>query len=431
MVSIFKPLIQAFKIPDLRKKILFTLGALVVFRFAAHIPIPGVDNNALKQLFSANQLLGLLDIFSGGTLANFSILALGLNPYINASIILQLLTMVLPQLEELSKEGAYGRERINQYTRLLTVPLSIIQALGIITILRRQSPPIITTVDWLSLLVMVLTMVAGTMVVMWLGELISEYGIGNGISLLIFAGIVGRLPVSFFQTLLVAETFDPMNILVFTAMSVVVIAGIAYVNEATRQIPISYARRIRGGKAMGGGTSYLPLRVNQAGVIPIIFAVSLVLLPSFVGQYLQGINNMKLADLGRFLTTFFNPDQIAYDLSYFLLVVIFTYFYTAVTFNPEKIAEEIKKHGGFIPGIRPGKSTSAYLNRVLSRVTLAGALFLGAIAILPSFARGLTNVSTMAIGGTGILIVVSVILETSKSLQAQLVMRNYDEFIER
>lgn len=431
MASIFQPIFQAFKIPDLRKKILFTLGALVIFRFAAHIPLPGVNSLALKQLFASNQLLGLLDIFSGGTLANFSILALGLNPYINASIILQLLTMVIPQLEELSKEGAYGRERINQYTRLLTVPLSMIQSLSIMTLLNRQNPPIITTLDPISVVAMILTMTAGTIFVMWLGELVSEYGIGNGISLLIFAGIVGRLPIGFFQTLAIAETFNPMNVLVFVLMSLIVVAGIAYVNEATRQIPISYARRIRGGKALGGGNTYLPLRVNQAGVIPIIFAVSLVLVPSFVGQYLQSTANLGLARFGQNLAGLFNPANITYNLTYLFLVVIFTYFYTAVTFNPDKIAEEIKKHGGFIPGIRPGKPTSEYLNRILSRITLAGGIFLGIIAILPSIARSLTNVSTMAIGGTGILIVVSVILETSKSLQAQLVMRNYDDFIER
>lgn len=431
MAAIFRPLIQAFKVKDLRKKILFTLAAMVIFRFAAHIPLPGIDNQALKQLFASNQLLGLLDIFSGGTLANFSILALGLNPYINASIIFQLLTMVVPQLEELSKEGAYGRNRINQYTRLATVPIAIIQSIGIITLLRRQSPPIVTTLDPLSIVAMIVTVTAGTIFVMWLGELISEYGIGNGISLLIFAGIVGRLPVSFFQTLSIAETFDPMNVLVFVIMSLLVIAGIAYVNEANRQIPISYARRIRGGKSAGGGNTYLPLRVNQAGVIPIIFAVSLVLLPSMVGQFLASTANLDLIRFGQSLTQFFDPASIGYNVTYFLLVVIFTYFYTAVTFNPQKIAEEIKKHGGFIPGIRPGQPTAAYLNRILSRITLAGAVFLGAIAILPSLARGLTQVSTMTIGGTGILIVVSVILETSKSLQAQLVMRNYDEFIDR
>jgi preprotein translocase subunit SecY len=431
MPALLRPLIQAFKVKDLRKKILFTLAALVVFRFAAHIPLPGVDNQALKQLFAGNQLLGLLDIFSGGTLANFSILALGLNPYINASIIFQLLTMVVPQLEELSKEGAYGRERLNQYTRWATVPIAIIQSLGIITLLRRQSPPIVTTLDPLSLVAMVVTVTAGTIFVMWLGELITEYGIGNGISLLIFAGIVGRLPIGVFQTLSIAETFDPMHILVFVVMSLLVIAGIAYVNEASRQIPISYARRIRGGKNVGGGNTYLPLRVNQAGVIPIIFAVSLVLLPSMVGQFLVSTANLDLIQFGQTLTRFFNPASLGYNLTYFFLVVIFTYFYTAVTFNPQKIAEEIKKHGGFIPGIRPGQPTSSYLNRILSRITLAGALFLGVIAILPSIALGLTQVSTMTIGGTGILIVVSVILETSKSLQAQLVMRDYDKFIER
>ena len=431
IMRLFQPIIQAFKIPDLRKKILFTIGAFVVFRFAAHIPLPGVNVAALKQLFSGNQLLGLLDIFSGGTLANFSILALGLNPYINASIIFQLLTMVVPKLEELSKEGAYGREKINQYTRFLTVPLAAVQSLGIISILNRQNPPIIDISNPVSLLAMVLTLTAGTIFAMWLGELISEYGIGNGISLLIFAGIVGRLPISLMQTVSIAETFDPMNIIVFAVMSVLVIAGISYVNEASRQIPISYARRIRGGKSQGGGSTYLPLRVNQAGVIPIIFAVSLVLMPSMIGQYLQSTDKLELVSFGQSITNIFNPAGLPYNLIYFFLVVIFTYFYTAVTFNPEKISGEIKKHGGFIPGIRPGKPTAAYLNRVLSRITLAGALFLGTIAILPSIARGLTQVSTMAIGGTGILIVVSVILETSKSLQAQLVMRNYDEFVER
>lgn len=431
MMRILQPIIQAFKVKDLRKKILFTIATFVIFRFAAHIPLPGVDVEALKKLFAGSQLLGLLDVFSGGTLANFSILALGLNPYINASIILQLLIMVVPKLEELSKEGAYGREKINQYTRFLTVPLSVVQSLGIIAILRRQTPPIIGSISPLNLLAMVLAMTAGTIFVMWLGELISEYGIGNGISLLIFAGIVGRLPVSLIQTFSIAETFDPMNIVVFCTMGIAVIAGISYVNEATRQIPISYARRIRGGKVQGGGGTYLPLRVNQAGVIPIIFAVSLVLIPSMMGQYLEGANRAELASFGKQIGSLFNPASYAYNITYFLLVVVFTYFYTAVTFNPEKIAEEIKKHGGFIPGIRPGSPTAAYLNRVLSRITLAGALFLGAIAILPSFARSLTQVSTMAIGGTGILIVVSVILETSKSLKSQLVMRNYDEFVER
>ncbi|NMC35606.1 preprotein translocase subunit SecY [Candidatus Beckwithbacteria bacterium] len=420
---------SVFNAKELRNKLLFTLVIFVIFRFVAHIPLPGVDTDALKALFNSNQLLGLLDIFSGGTLGNFSILALGLGPYINASIILNLLTIVIPKLEELSKEGDYGREKINMYTRFLTIPLAIFQSISMIAILRSQQPPIITQINPIGITAMVITMVAGTVLLMWLGELITEFGIGNGISLLIFAGIVGRLPVSLFQTLSVAETFNFMNIVIFAAMAILVIAGIVVVNEATRKITISYARRIRGQSGIGSVESHIPLRVNQAGVIPIIFAISLVLVPSFIGRYLQTLSNQGLSNFGITLNTIFNPSGLWYNLLYFLLVVVFTYFYTAITFNPNKIADDIKKQGGFIPGIRPGQPTSTYLNRVLTRITLAGALFLGAIAILPSIARELTQINTLAIGGTGILIVVSVILETSKSLQAQLVMRNYDKFI--
>ncbi len=429
MNRILKPIISAFKNKSLRNKLLFTGFAFLVFRFAAHIPTPGVDNQALKKLFAGSQFLSLLDVFSGGTLANFSIMALGLNPYINASIILQLLTMVFPRLEELSKEGEYGRQIIGQYTRFLTVPLAVFQSLGMIAILKQQNVEI--TSDIVSVIGMIITMVTGTIFLMWLGELISEYGIGNGISLIIFAGIVGRLPISFIQTLFVAETLQFFNLLVFLVMGLAVIAGICFVNEASRQITVSYAKRIRGSKMYGGKATHLPLRVNQAGVIPIIFAVSLVLAPSMVGRYFQTLSVSWLANLGSFLTGIFNPDSFSYNLIYFFLVVGFTYFYTAITFNPLKIAEQIKKHGGFIPGIRPGKPTAAYLNKILTRITLAGALFLGVIAILPSIARYLTGVTTLAIGGTGILIVVSVVLETSKALEAQLLMRSYDGFLKR
>ncbi len=429
MSHLLTPLINIFKARDLRKKIIFTAFIFFVFRLAAHIPTAGIDNEALKKLFAQNQFLSLLDIFSGGTLANFSIMALGLNPYINASIILQLLTMVVPKLEELSKEGEYGRQVINQYTRLLTVPLAMVQSLGMIAILRQQQ--ITLNNDLISLVGMVITMVAGTILLMWLGELISEYGIGNGISVLIFAGIVGRYPVSFFQTLFIAETLQFTNLIIFLVMSLLVIAGICFVNEARRQITISYARRIRGNRLYGGQTSHLPLRVNQAGVIPIIFAVSLVLIPSMLGGYLKTLKISKLVALGDFFMTFFNPNSLSYNLFYFFLVIAFTYFYTAVTFNPVKIAEEIKKYGGFIPGIRPGQPTAIYLNKILTRITLAGAVFLATIAILPSLARSLTGVTTMSLGGTGILIVVSVVLETTKSLESQLIMRNYDTFLRR
>jgi len=429
-MDILKTLKNALASKELRKKLLFTMVAFVIFSMVAHISMPGIDTNALKLLFANNQLLGMLDIFSGGTLANFSILALGLGPYINASIIFQLLTIVIPKLEELSKEGDWGREKLNQYQRIAAVPLAAFQAFGMIAILRGQTnPPIISSMNIFSMVAMIITMVAGTIFLMWIGELITEFGIGNGISLLIFAGIVSRLPISLFQTASIADTLNLMNILVFAVMGIAVVAGIVMVNEATRKITVSYARRMRGGSGVGSVQSHLPLRVNQAGVIPIIFAVSLVLVPSFIGRFLITLSNPALAQFGRTLNTTFNPDGWAYNIMYFLLVVVFTYFYTAVTFNPVKIADEIKKQGGFIPGIRPGKPTANYLNRVLTRITLAGAMFLGLIAILPSIAKEITGINTLAVGGTGILIVVSVILETSKALQAQLVMRNYDEFV--
>lgn len=427
MNSLLAPIFSSWRVKELRRKILITALLFIIFRIFAHIPIPGVDRIKLASLFSQNQFLGLLDIFSGGTLVNFSILALGLNPYINASIILQLLTIVIPRLEELSKEGEFGREKINQYTRFLTVPLAIVQSFGMYALLRNQG--IVEVTDPISLIAIVLTMTAGTLFVMWLGELITTYGIGNGISLLIFAGIVGRMPVLIGQTASTVTAQTITNSILFLLVSVVVIAATVFVNEAVRRVTVQYARRVRGNKMYGGNTSYLPLRVNQAGVIPIIFAVSLVLLPSLLGGFLGNIGNPLAANFGRILTTVFNPNSISYNLIYFFLVIGFTYFYTAITFNPTKISGEIQKYGGFIPGIRPGTPTAQYLNYILTRITLAGALFLGMIAILPSLARGATGISTLLVGGTGVLIVVSVVLETVKALEAQLVMRNYDGFL--
>lgn len=427
MNSFITALVNSWKTPELRRKIIITLSLFVIFRIFAHVPIPGIDRAKLALLFSQNQFLGLLDIFSGGTLVNFSVLALGLNPYINASIILQLLTIVFPKLEELQKEGEYGQEKINQYIRFLTVPLAVVQSIGMYLLLRNQG--IVSALNPITLLSIVLTMTAGTVFVMWLGELITEYGVGNGISLLIFAGIVGRMPVALFQTASVLRPEAITNVIVFAIMSLVVIAGTVFMNEAVRRIPVHYARRIRGNKIYGGNTSYLPLRVNQAGVIPIIFAVSLVLLPSLAGGFLQQLHNPALAGLGRFFTTVFNPNSISYNVIYFLLVIGFTYFYTAITFNPAKIAGEIQKYGGFIPGIRPGSPTASYLNYILTRITLAGALFLGILAIFPSIARGISGMTTLLVGGTGVLIVVSVVLETVKALEAQLVMRNYEGFL--
>ncbi|RJQ38726.1 preprotein translocase subunit SecY [Candidatus Microgenomates bacterium] len=418
---------NAFKSEDVKRKILFTLGIFVVFRLFAHIPVSGVNVDSLKLLFSQNQFLGLLDIFSGGTLANFSVMALGLNPYINASIILQLLTMVFPKLEELSKEGESGRRKINQYTRLLTVPLAILQAIGMYALLKNQN--IISNLNPLDLISFIATMTAGTMFLVWIGELISERGVGNGISLLIFAGIVGRLPVVFGQTASTISAENLFNIVVFLVMGFAVIASIVIVNEATRRITVYYAKRVRGNKIYGGQTTHLPLRLNQAGVIPIIFAVSLVLLPSLVANYLSVSKNVFLHNFGVTVSSLFNPEGVLYNVLYFILVVGFTYFYTAVIFNPKKISEEIQKYGGFIPGIRPGASTANYLNYILTRITLAGAIFLGTIAIFPSIARVLTGMETLLLGGTGILIVVSVVLETVKNIEAQLVMRSYDRFV--
>jgi preprotein translocase subunit SecY len=426
MNNIFGIFSKSIKTPDVRRKLLFTAGIFIVFRIFAHIPVAGVNLGALKSLFSQNQFLGLLDIFSGGTLANFSVMALGLNPYINASIILQVLQMAFPKLEALAKEGESGRQKINQYTRILTVPLSILQSIGMYALLRSQG--IISTLNPIDISSFVVTMTAGTMLLVWLGELISEKGIGNGISLLIFAGIVGRIPVVFGQTISTANANNFFNLITFLVMGILVIASIVFINEGTRKITVYYAKRVRGNKMYGGQSTHLPLRVNQAGVIPIIFAVSLVLLPSMVANYLTASPNKLLSGMATGIAGLFNPSGPFYNSLYFLLVVGFTYFYTAVIFNPKKIAEEIQKYGGFIPGIRPGTPTAGYLNYVLTRITLAGAIFLGIIAILPTIATAFTSISTLMLGGTGILIVVSVVLETIKAVEAQLVMRNYEGY---
>ncbi|HJX59148.1 preprotein translocase subunit SecY [Candidatus Woesebacteria bacterium RBG_19FT_COMBO_47_8] len=425
--SIARFFVKVVKSPDIRKKLLITALILFVFRLVAHIPAAGIDRASLQALFLGSPLLSLLDVFSGGTLANFSIMALGLNPYINASIILQLLTYVVPSLEELSKEGEYGQEKINQYTRFLTVPLAAVQAFGMYSLLHSQG--IISVISPLALISLVLTMTAGTIFAVWLGELITEYGFSNGISLLIFAGIVARLPITFFQSATTIQTQDLLKTGAFAIIAAVIVGLIVFMNEAVRQIPISYARR--GGKVSPGFSSYLPLRLNQAGVIPIIFAVSLVLAPTMISQFLSGVTNPQVASFVNFLTTAFNPKSAIYNATYFFLVVGFTFFYTAVVFNPQKISENLQKNGGFVPGIRPGAQTAKYLSFVLNRITLIGAVFLGLIAILPSLFQNVIGVANLAIGGTGILIVVSVVLEITRELESQLVMRRYEGFLER
>lgn len=415
---------KALSSPETRKKILITALIILVFRAVAHIPASGIDRASLQALFLGSPLLSLLDVFSGGTLANFSIMALGLNPYINASIILQLLTYVVPSLEELQKEGEYGQEKINQYTRFLTIPLAAFQAFGMYSLLRSQG--ILTTMSPLALTSLILTMTAGTIFSVWLGELITEYGFSNGISILIFAGIIARLPITLGQTVNVIQSQDILKMIVFVGLAVVIVGLIVFMNEAVRQIPISYARRA--GRSSPLFATYLPLRLNQAGVIPIIFAVSLVLLPSVISQFLTGVGNPNLANLAGTIANAFNPQSAIYNVFYFLMVVGFTYFYTAVVFNPEKISENLQKNGGFVPGIRPGSATSHYLSHVLNRITLVGAIFLGLIAILPSFFQNFVGVANLAVGGTGILIVVSVVLEVIRELESQLVMRKYETF---
>ncbi len=423
----YQTIIRILKTKEIRKKILFSAFIFLVFRIFAHVPVPGVDVASLKHLFASSQLLSLLDVFSGGTLANFSVMSLGLNPYINASIIIQLLQFVFPKLEELAKEGEAGREKINQYTRYLTVPITVVQGFGMYILLKNSQ--IITTVTPLTLLSMITTMAAGTILLMWLGELITEKGIGNGISMVIFAGIVGRLPVNLAQIFTVFDPSQFRNILIFVAMAIIVIVSIVFVTEAKRPISVQYSRRSATGAANVG--NYIPLRVNQAGVIPIIFAVSLILLPTTFARFFEKSASPVIANIAHTMQTTFNPQGWVYNVAYFILVVAFTYFYTAVAFNTKQISEMLMKQGGFITGIRPGSPTKKYLDYVSLRITLFGAIFLGLIAILPSIGQSLTGVQSLLIGGTGLLIVVSVVLETTKQIESLLVMRDYDSFLRR
>jgi preprotein translocase subunit SecY len=424
----FESLLNAFRAPDIRRRIFFVLGMLVVFRFLAHVPVPGVDKAQLEAFFQGNALFGLLDLFSGGGLSNFSIVGLGLNPYINASIIMQLMTGVIPSLQALSREGEYGRNKINQYTRYLSVPMAILQAYGFLALLNSQG--VLTgrfALSSFETLTQIVTLTAGSIVLMWLGELITEKGIGNGISFIIFAGIVSQVPGA-------AQNFA--NNPNFTSLAVLAIIGISavaviiYIQEGQRRIPIQYASRVRGRRQYSGGQTFLPLRVNQAGVIPIIFAVSILLFPQQIASYFTTSNVAIVADISRGIVTFFNPRSPIYVILYFLLTVGFTYFYTAFTFKPDETADQLRKNGGFIPGIRPGRPTQDYLARVVFRITVAGALFLGTVAVAPAVAGVIfPDLANVALGGTGLLIVVSVVVETMKQIEAQLMMRNYEGFI--
>src|SRR3989449_5598881 len=426
-MGMFTALIDAFRTPDLRNKILFTLGMLVVFRFLAHVPLPGVNQDQLQALMQNNQLLNLLDLFSGGGLARFSVVALGVNPYINASIIMTLLQQTIPALEHLAKEGEYGRNKINQYTRVLTVPLALLQGIGVAVFMQRSGVLNAFGPGDLGLTLSILgSLTAGTLILMWLGELISERRLGNGISFIIFAGIVGRLPNTVQQTLDVQQNYIALGAIAI--ISVLVIAAIIFIQEGQRRIPVQYAKRVRGTRMYSGGSTHIPLRVNSAGVIPIIFAISILLLPTQIAQFFTTSDTEWLRNLSTGTVAFFqNP--VFYNSVYFILVVLFTFFYTAFTFIPNDVADNIKRYGGFIPGIRPGRPTAEFLSRVVTRITIAGALFLGIVAVMPTLIGDITQVQTLRLGGTSILIVVGVVVETMKQLEAQLLQRSYEGFI--
>jgi preprotein translocase subunit SecY len=425
---VFESLLNAFRAPDIRRRILYVLGLLIVFRLLASVPVPGIDKAQLTNFVGNNPLFGLLDLFSGGGLASFSVVALGMNPYINSSIIMQLMTGVVPSLQALSREGEYGRNKINQYTRYLTVPMALLQAYGFLALLNYNG--VLTSgFDLASFetLTQIATLTAGAIALMWIGELITERGIGNGISFIIFAGIVSRAPGA------VAGFIAAPNIAAFVAFGAVAVAAVGviiYIQEGQRRIPIQYASRVRGRRMYQGGQTFLPLRVNQAGVIPIIFAVSILLFPQQLASYFTGSEIQIVANIATAVVNLFTPNSPLYIVVYFLLTMGFTYFYTAFTFKPDETAEQLRKNGGFIPGIRPGRPTQDYLARVVTRITFAGALFLAIVAVSPSIIAFLfTDLATLGLGGTSLLIVVSVVVETLKQIEAQLMMRNYEGFI--
>ena len=423
----FDKIVQIFKVKELRNKILFILAILAVFRLMANIPIPGISLERIREFFESNQFFGLLNVFTGGALDKLSIIMLGLGPYITGTIVMQLLTMIFPALERMSKdEGEAGRSKFNQYGRLLTLPLGFLQSYAMLNLFQRQG-----LIDFLPAKLMVasiLTITAGTVLLMWFGELLTEKGIGNGVSILIFAGIVSDLPNNIRQLIL---TWDPTKLfsyLFFFTVSLFIIASVVLINEARRNIPISYAKRVRGNKIYGGTSTYLPLNINPAGVIPIIFALSMMLFPGMIANFLGGGSGF-VGTMARGIGKAFENTWI-YSGLYFVLVVLFTYFYTAVTFDPKAISENLQKMGGFIPGIRPGENTAKFINFILNRVLLVGALFLGIIAILPSIIGELTGITVFRFltGGTALLIVVSIVLDLMRQVEAQLQMRDYESF---
>jgi preprotein translocase subunit SecY len=412
------------KSPQIRKKLLFSLLVIVAFRFLAHVPVPGVDISSIKSFLERSVLFGIYDLFSGGGFQNFSLVTLGLGPYINVSIIIQMLTMMIPSLEELQKEGEHGREKINMYTKIFAIPVSLLQGYGMYFFLSKQG--VLKSLAPFELVLLLFTLTAGTMLLVWISDLVSEYGLGNGTSLLIFVGIISRLPSSALSLAGGISAGNIAQILIFAVVALVVVASVVIVNEGTRNITIEYGRR---GNRSQKVTNFLPLKINQVGVIPIIFAVAIVMIPSLVSGPLTATDNVALQTIGGFLAANFDRNAVLYNILYFLLVVGFTYFYTSVQFNPEKIADDIKKRGGFIPGIRPGIATSRYLKRIVNRITLPGAVFLGIIAILPFLIQSIVGGSYVTIGGTGLLITVSVVLEVVRQIDSQMVTQSYENFL--
>lgn len=422
----FEKITQIFKVKEIRDKIIFIFAMLVIFRLVANIPVPGVDQSQIKNFFENNQLFGLINLFSGGGLSSISIVMLGVGPYITSSIIMQLLTMIFPRLEQIYKEeGEAGRQKFNQWTRWATVPLAAMQTFGMVSVLRSQK--ILGQLSTFDMTALILVAVAGTIFLMWLGELISEKKVGNGVSLIIFAGIVSGLPSLVSQTFLTWDPAKTVTYLILLAMTVLAIGAVVVMTEGQRNIPVAYAKRIRGNKMYGGTSTHLPLRINQAGVIPIIFAMSILIFPVTIAKYFATSSSVIVAKISSSLANFLDPTNFVYWAIYFLMVVAFTYFYTAVVFDPHKISESLQKQGGYIPGIRPGKTTSEYLYKIINRITLSGAMFLGLIAILPYLVQTMTGLN-VSIGGTGLLIVVSVVIETVKQIESQLVMRDYEGF---
>lgn len=427
MIEKFLNKIRAvFSNPKLKSKLLFTLAIFALTRILAHIPVPVVDLTQLKFLFDSNEFLNFLNIFSGGTLANFSVIAVGINPYITASIIMQLAGMVFPKIKEMQKEGEASRAKLNQYMRLMSMPIAIVQAISVIALLNSQN--LLVGAGLSSMIVVISTLVAGAMVMMWLGEVINEKGIGNGISMILLAGIVSQIPSSVASLFTLADTVSFSSLLMIVILLSGVIWTVVFMNEASRKIPIQYAKRIRGGRQLGGQQTHLPIKVNVAGVMPIIFAVSLMMLPSFIGKLLMLAKNEALIGIGEKITVYFSPTSYVYLISYFVLVFVFSYFSAIIFFNAGDISDELKKSGAFIPGIRPGSPTRKFLEFVVTRITFAGAIFLASIAVLPSIAQMMTGIQSLAVGGTSILIVVSVILDTSKQINSQLLSENYEKY---